>query len=833
MALLRMISVRRSARIILLVGFLLVLYSIAARSITPDPYFERGGLGLFAHPRPDILKYVNPLIGTVNGGHVFPGATLPYGMAKAVADTQSPAENAAGYVSDDNAVLGFSNLHDSGTGGAASLGNFALFAHPGCPDDDYSQCKYRVSSRPVNRVVDSVIAHPGYFSIELENNVRAEMTAAMHSTIYRFSFLTETNQEGAVAQGEASGPTQHNGDMPLILLDLQDLAGSLSKGSVQVFPETGRIIGNGTYMPSFGQGNYDAHVCVDFQGATIANSGTFLGNNASNFVTFADDIPQRAKNPSGSAGGWVHLERPVNDQVLVRVGLSFISTERACQNAEHEIPDFAFERVLADAERIWTEKLSVIEVETAGLSDDMLTTFWSGLYRSFISPQNYTGENPLWQSSEPYFDSFYCIWDSFRAQHPLLTIIDPQAQAEMVRSLIDIYRHTGFLPDCRMSFSKGFTQGGSNADVVVVDAWIKNITEGIDWDTAYAAVLADAEKPPTVWTLEGRGSHESWEKYNYVAYDHIDHHGGGSSARSVSRTLEYAYDDYCIAVLAEGLGFHEDAEEYLSRSGYWRNVWNPEQEDVKESADGSGVEPATDFVGFPQPRSTDGEFMFQPPRTCSPTEEMHRCYFDTTLATYEGSPWLYSFYAPQDMAGLIDVFGGADVFTQRLDYFHSSGIAYMGNEPTYLTVFQFHYAGRPGKSSEWVHNYIPSQFNASINGIPGNDDCAMGAFSSMAMMGFFPVAGQDVYLLTGPFFPEVRLQSRSGVPAVIRRTGDAAGIYIQSARLNGKAYSKSWIGHDFFLRGGRLELVMGTEESDAWGRRDEDLPPSHPPETSI
>lgn len=301
----------------------------------------------------------------------------------------------------------------------------------------------------------------------------------------------------------------------------------------------------------------------------------------------------------------------------------------------------------------------------------------------------------------------------------------------------------------------------------------------------------------------------------------------------MSRTLEYAYDDYCIAVLAEGLGFHEDAEEYLSRSGYWRNVWNPEQEDVKESADGSGVEPATDFVGFPQPRSTDGEFMFQPPRTCSPTEEMHRCYFDTTLATYEGSPWLYSFYAPQDMAGLIDVFGGADVFTQRLDYFHSSGIAYMGNEPTYLTVFQFHYAGRPGKSSEWVHNYIPSQFNASINGIPGNDDCAMGAFSSMAMMGFFPVAGQDVYLLTGPFFPEVRLQSRSGVPAVIRRTGDAAGIYIQSARLNGKAYSKSWIGHDFFLRGGRLELVMGTEESDAWGRRDEDLPPSHPPETSI
>ncbi|KAH7319793.1 family 92 glycosyl hydrolase [Stachybotrys elegans] len=820
----RLLGARRPLNVLGLALLLTVVYVTSVRWLGPWDAEQPDGINIAASRSRDILKHVDPLIGTVNGGHVFPGATLPYGMAKAVADTKSPGENAAGFVSGDDLILGFSNLHDSGTGGAASLGNFPIFVHPGCPDDDYTKCVYRVSSRPVQRVKDSVVAKPGYFSIELENQVRAEMTATMHTNLYRFSF----RDEGHVKRdGQDVPASELKTTRPLILVDLQDLGGSIRNGSVQVFPETGRIIGNGTWMPSFGQGRYSGHVCVDFSGGSIVNSGTFLGNNATHKQTYTDDLPQRSKNPSGSAGGWMQFELPRGDEILARVGLSFISTERACLNAEQEIPDFGFERTLGEAEDAWIDKLSVVQVEAEGISEEMQTTFWSGLYRSFLSPQNYTGENPLWDSSEPYFDSFYCIWDSYRAQHPLLTILDPAAQAEMVRSMIDIYRHEGFLPDCRMSFCKGFTQGGSNADVVIADALVKNITDGVDWETAYAALLADAEETPYLWTLEGRGNHESWEELNYIAHDHMDTRGSGPLSRTVSRTLEYAYNDYCVAAVAEALGHHQDAEKYLSRSGYWRNVWNPEQEDLMETDDGHTQ--VTDFVGFPQPRGMDGQFKFQSTRTCSPAENMDSCYFDTHLAFYEGSAWLYSFYAPQDMAGLIDVFGGADVFTQRLDYFHSSGVAYMGNEPTYLTVFQFHYAGRPGKSAEWVHNYIPSQFNASINGIPGNDDCAMGAFSSMVMMGFFPVAGQDVYLLTGPFFPEVRLESRRGTPAVIRKTGEMEGKYIHSAKLNGKRYNKSWISHDFFLNGGLLELEMGHEESPEWGTRPEDLPPSHAP----
>lgn len=250
-----------------------------------------------------------------------------------------------------------------------------------------------------------------------------------------------------------------------------------------------------------------------------------------------------------------------------------------------------------------------------------------------------------------------------------------------------------------------------------------------------------------------------------------------------------------------------------------------------------------------QPRLLNGSFRYQNTRSCSPVQDTHSCYFDTSLDTYEGSPWLYSFFAPQDMATLIRLMGGPEPFTARLDFYHTSGISYMGNEQGFLPVFQFHYAGRPGLSSHYTHSYIPSLFNASVNGIPGNDDCAMGAFSAFAMMGFFPVAGQDVYLLTAPFFPQVRLRAKeAGKWAVIRVHGfmnesdvdrdgikddaDGDGIveprrYIRRAKLNGKEYTKNWITHEFFLKGGVLELWLGDEESQWWGTAEEDLPPSY------
>ncbi|KAK8046567.1 glycosyl hydrolase family 92 [Apiospora saccharicola] len=731
-----------------------------------------------------MLRYVDPLIGTVNGGHVFPGATLPYG-----------------------------------TGGSPSLGNFPLFVHPGCPGDSYLECSYSGATRATERIGNSTVARPGYFSIVLNNSVGYEMTAAMHTTLFRFNIPDQADilsSKGIVVPNS-----------PVLLLDLTDLGRTRRGGEIQVDPESGRMTGSGKFMPSFGHGQYSAYFCADFKGAGIRKTGTFVNTKANETVKgMGRGGSGGSTMPAGSAGGFVQFDRPSESQFLARVGLSFMSVAQACQNAEREIPDFDFGSVVKASEKAWSEKLSVIEVDQAGVNEDLLTTFWSGFYRALLSPQDYTGENPLWNSSEPYFDSFYCIWDSFRAQHPLLTLVDPKEQTRMVRALIDIYKHEGKLPDCRMSFAQGYTQGGSNGDVVLADAFLKNLHEGIDWNLGYEAVVSDAEVEPDDWTSVGRGNLEAWKMYGFIPNDDDDKNHTGPQTRTVSRTVEYAYEDFTIALMARGLGRKDDERKYLERSKNWENVFDPDAKDQYTDA-GRGVI-GSDFKGFLQPRSRNGEFTYQNMRLCSPVYEMHKCYFDTVYDTYEGSPWLYTFYVPQDMASLILRLGGKEAFIDRLSYFHSSGIIYMGNEQSFLPTYQFHYGGRPGLSSYWLHQYIPGQFNSSINGIPGNDDCAMGAFTTFAFMGFFPVAGQDVYLLTPPLFREVHLQTPSGKRATIRNIGfdpSYKAIYIQKARLNGKPYTKNWITHDFFARGGLLELTLGPKESE-WGTRGEDLPPS-------
>ena len=395
----------------------------------------------------------------------------------------------------------------------------------------------------------------------------------------------------------------------------------------------------------------------------------------------------------------------------------------------------------------------------------------------------------------------------------------------MVRSLIDIYRHEGKLPDCRMSLCKGFTQGGSNADIVLADSYLKNISEGVDWATAYEAVLSDAEDEPPNWDVEGRGGLTSWKTLHYIPTDDFDPFGSGTHTRSISRTVEYAYDDFCIAEMAKGLGHMDDYEKYLERSTYWKNMYKADQTSSLNGTD-------TGFVGFLQPRYQNGTFGFQDPAFCSPLLNFTSCYLNPDgHETYEGSCWLYTFFVPGDMASLITTLGGPDAFVKRLDYLHESGLVYIGDEQGFLTVYQYHYAGRPAKSAERIHTYIPSQFNTTLVGIPGNDDSgAMGSFAALSMLGIFPNPGQDVYFITPPFFPSISITNgATGKTAKIRNINfDAAynNIYIQSATLNGAPYTKNWLSHSFFLEGGTLELTLGSTESSTWATSQADAPPS-------
>lgn len=519
---------------------------------------------------------------------------------------------------DNDVVDGFGHLHDDGTGGSPSMGNFPIFPQPGCPDDDLNKCKWQQGERATKWVKESPKARPGYFSIDLKSGIHAEMTTTNHSALYRFKFEDPSN--------------------PVILVDLMDLPQSRTNGTAAVDPSTGRLTGNGTFSPSFGIGSYDAHFCVDFKGAKVRDTGVWSQNRASTEKKSVSIQPSGTISAStNSAGTFTRFHHLHGDSILARVGVSFIGVDQACHNAEREQPDFDFEGTLSAAEDAWRHKLNVISVDADGVSKDLQTVFWSGAYRTMISPQDYTGENPLWESDEPYYDSFYCIWDSFRSIHPLLTLMDPLSQSRMVRSLIETYRHEGWLPDCRMSLCKGYTQGGSNADVVLADAYLKKVID-IDWQTAYEALIKDAEVEPADWDVEGRGGLRSWKKYGFIPEDDYDPDGSGTHTRSISRTVEYAYNDFCIAEVAKRMGHHADHKKYIERASNWKNLL---KKDKHSSINGTD----TGFTGFLQPRYMNKTWGNEDPIFCSPLLGHESCYLDPNGGpTYEGSPWLYTTY---------------------------------------------------------------------------------------------------------------------------------------------------------------------------------------------
>ncbi|KAH6672003.1 glycosyl hydrolase family 92-domain-containing protein [Halenospora varia] len=775
---------------------LICLYSIYVTPWSPasKPGVQRGSGA-------DVLNLVNMFIGTKNGGHAFPGASLPYGMAKASPDCVDEAHG--GFASDGSDISGFSHMHDSGTGGTISLGNFPIFPQY-CEDDDVSNCKFTKDTRLVAR--GSYDASPGYFDITLANGIRGEATVTAHTALYRFTFPKNVSSTGKLLR-------------PTITLDLNDLANTRTgDAKVSVNSQTSQISGSGIFAPSFGIGRYELHFCADFSGVDMPETaiwegiGSLVNGTEKEFLGY-------------SYGGTVSRFRPPrSDHILVRVGLSFISPSQACRNAESEIPKFEFEKVRKAAEAEWRKKFNVIKTLSGGIDKDLEIIFWSGFYRTMLSPQDYTGENPLWNSTEPYFDSFYCIWDSFRSQHPFLTLVDPIEQSRMVRALIDIWKFEGKLPDCRMSLCQGFTQGGSNADVVLADAYVKKLGGPIDWNLAYRAVVSDAEDELDSWDFAGRGGLNSWKRLSFIPIDDENDQGSGLTSRSVSRTVEFAYNDFCIAAMAEGLKHEKDQKKYLSRAGNWQNLFNPTQNSSIEGVD-------TGFVGFLQPRNANLTWEFQDPARCSPLLFPDSCYLDGGGGeTYEGACWLYTFFVPQDMAALVKLLGGPAKFVERLNFLHESGLLYMGDEQAFLTVFLYHYAGRPALSAKRAHAYIPKEFNNTINGIPGNDDSgAMGSFVTLTMMGVFPNPGQDVYFITPPFFKEISVvNGQTGKTATIRNINfdpEYKNIYIQNATRNGEFWDRNWIDHSFFLEGGILELTLGPEES-KWGTREEDLPPS-------
>lgn len=316
-------------------------------------------------------------------------------MAKAVADTNG-GSNQGGFQFWEGNVTGFSGMHDSGTGGSPSLGVFPVFPQLSC--DDVNDCTFPKVGRAQPYVNSSVKATPGYFAITLENGIAADMTVSQRASLFRFKFPPAANS-------------------PLIQLDLSDLSDSRQdNATVAVDAGSGRMTGSAKFLPSFAQGSYVAYFCADFHGAAVRDSGIYANTRASTGVGQMT-ISRSINGYPLPGGGFVRFSKLGDAPVLVRVATSFISSAQACATAEKEIPDYNFDALKLAAENSWRQKLSPVTVATDGVDKALVTNFYSGIYRTMVNPQDYTGENPLWTSTEPYFDSFYWF-DSHNHPHP-------------------------------------------------------------------------------------------------------------------------------------------------------------------------------------------------------------------------------------------------------------------------------------------------------------------------------------------------------------------------------------------------------------------------------
>lgn len=699
-------------------------------------------------------KDVDPFIGVDWDGEVFLGATVPFGMVKLGPDVRTYDGKLikSGYHSTGE-VVGFSHLHLSG--GAGKYGNILVAPVTGA-----------LQPADIHSPRSDEAAGVGYYSTYLSRyRTRAELTASRRAGLQRYIFTDAGDAHVTVDIQHALNVGAGEEDQRFL------------GGDVNVLSDH-EIEGVGRYTGGWNEGGEYRVYFYLLADTSAAGAQTWRGSRldaARHAHTDADE----------DLGASLDYRVTAGQAIQVKVGISFVSLAQARRNAEQEIPGWDFAAVHQAAVAQWNQALSRIEIH--GADEVERRKFYTALYHTMLMPSDHSGENPKWSSDEPYYDDFQAIWDTFRSDGPLLTLIAPDRQRDIVRSLIDTYRHADYMPDARVGNDNGRTQGGSNANVLVADAYVKGLT-GIDYATGLQAMLKDAQVPPADPRKHGRGGLDTYNTLGYIAQP---------TERAGSRTVEYAYDDFAIAELACGLGHAQEAKRYARQAGNWANLWDAslEQEGVK---------------GFLRPRNADGSW-------AAPYLVKRGTWPDFF---YEADLWTYSLYAPQDVRRLIGLAGGKDAFVQRLDRLFERGHFDMGNEPGFLIPDLYLWAGRPDRTADRIIDLLRRDFTDSRAGIPGNDDSgAMSSWYAFQSMGFYPNAGQDVYLIGTPSFPEVDIDLGHGktfriVADNFRR--DRLNRYVQSATLNGKPLDTAWFRHGQIAGGGTLRLVMGSAPS-RWG----------------
>ena len=601
--------------------------------------------------------------------------------------------------------------------------------------------------KPQKRVNEEIAL--GYYATTFENGIRTEITTSERCAFYRIHYPKDA----------------------LLLIDVTHYLG---KDSVPDKREKQQFVGADIEIIN----NHEV------RGFSRIRGGWNNGDAYTVYFCLQSDKPFEQKGKD--------IVAFADTLVNIKVGISYVSEQQAKRN----IPANDFDGQLNKVRERWEQQLSKIQIKG---SDRDKRMFYTALYHTMLMPVEKTGENPKWTES-PYYDDYYAIWDTYRTSTPLITLLDEQREADIVNALLNIYKREGYMPDARSGDCNGRTQGGSNAEVVIADAFVKGL-KGIDYNLALQAMLKDAEVDPGAdHEKHGRGGLKEYTELGYIPY---------GINRAGNRTIEYAYNDYCIALVAKGLGRTDIYEQYLKQSKNWKNLWRSDYE-------WDGVK------GYIMPKDAQGRWLDSVPWGHSKVYHPQIPYTPITKVAPWYLPWWstffyealsaeYSLSIPHDVPGLIEACGGAETFRKRLDMFFDRKRYNVGNEPSFLTPCLYHWIGRPDLSSDRVREIVTSNYTDQPDGLPGNDDSgAMSSWLAFHMMGLYPNAGQSYYLLHAPLIPEWTLQLCNG--KTLRGIVKGKGTHFEKVTLNGKVLDDARLEHADLMAGGELMFHVSTKK---------------------
>ena len=732
----------------------------------------------------DFTQFVNPFIGSASqdkslSGSVFPGACVPFGLVQLSPDNyDAPEEPASAYDYTQKTIVGFSHTHLNGTG-VGDLYDVLVQPLTGTPLWQPGEVAKPRSGYRSAFSHSTEKASPGYYAVKLDDyNVNVELTATAHVGFHRYKFPSTDSAYVLIDMDHTLDKKRNYWVCKIIETHIKRVDDYTIEGY--------RVLtGWAKLRKVYFVAKFDRLIQ---QSSFVNGRKLYSGVNVVN----------------GTAGkAAFRFESKTGSTVQMKVALSTTSIAEAYKNLAAELPGWNFNATAAAAKAEWNKTLSVIDADGTRAQQEI---FYTGLYRNCIQPNNLADVDGTYSGTD-FVDhhapdkqhySTFSLWDTYRATHPLYTLIAPQKDAAFINSMLRQYDRYGYLPIWQLWGDENYCMIGNHAIPVIADAMLKGI-KGFDYENAYQACVGSS-------TTDHQGAPFTvFNKYHYFPEN--------IQSQSVSLTLEIAYDDWCVAQMAKHLGKTKDAAFFTERSTYYKNLYDSQ-------------------IRFFRAKNDKGEWI-------NPFNPLQYGGNGGNPFT-EGNAWQYFWYVPHDLPGLISLTGGESDFNAKLDSMftlqakdadvngNASGFIGQyahGNEPSHHVAYLYNYSGQPWKTQFYVHKILTELYDNSFTGLSGNEDCGqMSAWYVLSAMGFYPVnPASGIYVLGSPLLKHVLLRRSNGKSFTINVT-NAGKTYIQSVTLNGRSYAKNYILHSDIKKGGSLEFVMGDEPNKNWGTGKEARP---------